>query len=611
MNSVEIPMPEKPPRAGRPVLVRLITVVAVCLLLAAVSWIMDRTSIKVQAFAYAWHAGFFLNAIPVVLVFLLLLSLFNRLSLSLVVTFALTAALYIANYMKLKYLDVPVSFSDVYVLENLHASTLDLLANFTRVGWLIAAAVLIVVVVVVSIWLERAFFGRRSLARVVLAVVVLFCMISLGTGARWVGRVYDTDSLRVVPWAPMLTVLHAGVIGTVAFTSAERTRVLDVPVDAAAVDKFIAMDVGPAPAASAAGGDKPDIVMIQSESFFDPASLKIVDNSVSELPNLHRALASGIGGTMKAPTFGGNTLRTEFEVLTGIPMNSYPGVEFPYLQITQKTIPSLIRLARRDGYATVAIHGNSGTFWNRSKAFEAIGFGKFITESDFPANARRDGWFFSDDAMTDQIIGQLEQAKTPALIFAISIEGHGPYLHVPVDDKARRDAVPAPPGLVGKPLQSYRNYMYHIENADRQLGRLWDFLAKRGRPYVLVFYGDHLPPLQRVYAVTGFDNDRTGPEQSVPWFIVGSDVRPRRQHIEAWMMGSEVLRSAGLVQTPYYLLTAKAERALDQNPADARREDILQGVYSLGRLRLRGELGNELKQVQGLQGGSVKADMDQ
>lgn len=596
MNSMEIPTLEKLPRLTQSIVVRLTTVVALCLLLVVITWVVDRISIKVQAFAYAWDSGFFLNAIPVLLVFLLLLSLFNRLLLSLVVTFALTLAVYIANYMKLRYLNVPVSFNDVYILENLHASTLDLLVNFTHVGGLIAALVLVVAVIVGSIWLERGFFKRRSVVRGVLAIVVLFCMVSIGSGARWVGSVYDAKRLRVVAWEPMLTILHSGVIGSITFTSAERARVMDVPVNTVAVDKFLAMDTGPA-AASAAEGDKPDIVMIQSESFFDPAILKIVDNSTSELPNLHRAMASGIGGTMKAPTFGGNTLRTEFEVLTGIPMDSYPGVDFPYLQITQKKIPSLIHLANRNGYATVAIHGNSGTFWNRNKAFRAIGFDKFITAADFPANARRDGWFLSDDAMTDQIIEQLSQAKKPALIFAISIEGHGPYLEVPVLDKARRDAIPAPPDLIGKPLQSYRNYMYHIEVADKELGRLWDFLAKRGRPYVLVFYGDHLPPLQHVYTTTSFDDGRPGSEQLVPWFIVGSDVQPRRQHIEAWMMGSEVLRAAGLEQTPYYLLTAKAERVLDQNPSASRREDVLQGIYSLGRLRLRGELANELKRL--------------
>ncbi len=153
--------------------------------------------------------------------------------------------------------------------------------------------------------------------------------------------------------------------------------------------------------------------------------------------------------------------------------------------------------------------------------------------------------------------------------------------------------------------------MYHLESAYRELGRLWNFLAKRGRPYILVFYGDHLPPLQHVYTVTSFDNGKTGPEQSVPWFIVGSEVQPRQQHIKAWMMGSEVLRAARLAQTPYYVLTAKAERALDQDPDEARQQDILQGMYSLGRLRLRGELADALKRVEKQEGRRVATAQDQ
>ena len=607
MNNAEIPTVEKRSRAGNAIAVRLIAVVALCLLLTAFTWILDRSSIKVQLLAYAGSYGFFVNAVPVVLFFLLLLSLFNRLWVSLVVTCVLTLALYVANYMKLKYLEVPVSFSDVYVLENLHASTLDLLLNFAHVGYLIAATVLIVVVVGGSFWLDRAFFGRRSLVRVLVVASMLFCVISLATGARWVSEVYSANRLRVVAWAPMLTIVHSGVISAVVFTSAERSRVLDVPVDEAAVDKFMAMKISPPAVPPATSAEKPDIVMIQSESFFDPAILKTVDHT-DELPNLHRALARGIGGTLKAPTFGGNPLRTEFEVLTGIPMAAYPGVEFPYLQITQKTIPSLIHLARSYGYTTIAIHGNSGTFWNRDKAFKAIGFDKFITAAQFPAKASRDGWYFSDAAMTDQIIGQLDRVQTPALIFAISIEAHGPYEKVPVGDPARRDAIPAPPGLSGKHLLAYRNYMYHIGDADQQLGRLRDFLAARQRPYILVFYGDHLPPLERVYSDTAFDNGRSGPEQSVPWFIVGSEVQPRQQHIEAWMMGSEVLRAAGLAQTPYYQLIAKAERALDQKLDAAQQEQVLQGIYSLGRLRLKGELTNRLNQVEKQEKSSAAAD---
>lgn len=573
-------------------------VTGLCLMLVIITWFMDRASINVQWLAYAGDYGFFVNAIPGVLCFLLLLGVFNRLLLPVAVTLALTLALYVANHLKLTYLNVPVAFSDVYLLENLHGSTLELLGNFTHPGWLVTGAALVLLLTVGSLWVEPAFFKRSLALRAALLVTVLVCLAGLVTGSRAAGAIYDGKRLRVVAWSPMITIVHSGVISSIAYSNAERKRALDVPVDKVAVDKFLGMNVDDTPTVTTATGPKPDIIIIQSESFFDPAILKIVDDSEPTLPNLHRALASGIGGTMLAPTFGGLTLRTEFEVLTGIPMASYPGIDFPYLQITRPTIPSLTRAIQRQGYATVAIHGNSGTFWNRSKAFDAIGFDQFITAAEFPDDAKRDGWFFSEAAMTDQIIDQLDDAQKPIFIFAIGIEGHGPYLNVPVADKAGRDAIPAPAGLSGKPLQSYRNYLYHIQHADQELGRLWQFLQARQRPYVLAFYGDHLPPLQRVYGETDFDNGKSGLEQFVPWFIVGSDVQPRQQHIDAWMLGGEVLRTAGLARTPYYLLTAKARRALDADPTGAQREAVLQGMYSLGRLRLQGQLSGYLKQAQ-------------
>lgn len=52
-------------------------------------------------------------------------------------------------------------------------------------------------------------------------------------------------------------------------------------------------------------GTTPDIVVIQSELFFDTSILKNVDSTATELPDLKKALAAGRGGTMKPPTFGG------------------------------------------------------------------------------------------------------------------------------------------------------------------------------------------------------------------------------------------------------------------------------------------------------------------
>lgn len=569
---------------------------ALCVGLVFLTWILDRASIRVQLFTYGFTPAFWLNGIPVVLVFLVLLALCNRVALALLVTLVLTLALYVANYMKLKYLSVPVEYSDVYLLENLHVATIKLLSDFVDVGSLVGGIVVIVVLIALSVWREPPLFRRHSWPRAAVLVVGLFCLVSIGAGTHWVGNwFYGSRDLRVVPFSPLLTVLHGGVIGSIVYTRVEQGRALDEPVDQNAVDGLLTMQAGPAVPGPAYGGQKPDIVVIQSESFFDPAILGDIGKTGQLLPDLHRALASGIGGTMQPPTFGGGTLRTEFEVLTGIPMAAYPKVEFPYLQITQKTVPSIIHVANRDGYETIAIHANSGTFWNRNKAFRAIGFDHFFSKRYFPADAKRDGWYIDDTAMTDEIIEQLEKAHKPAFIFAISIEAHGPYLHDPVDDPARRNAIPAPPGMHGKALEAYRNYMYHIQDADAQMGRLWKYLAARKRPYILVFYGDHLAPLTRVYKQVGFDNGQPGPTQFVPWFMVGSHIRPRTMHVYSWMIGSELLRAAGIKRTPYYRLIAKARRVLAKDTGGAQRQSVLDGVYSLARLYLRGKLTSDLQ----------------
>ncbi|WP_431635817.1 LTA synthase family protein [Dyella sp. KULCS107] len=572
---------------------RLAWIALLCLVLLQLAWMADRQSIGVALDSYAFTYGYVVNAIPAIAVFLFLLALCNRIVLSTALSAALLGAIYAANALKLRYLHTPVLFSDVYILRNMHVATLELLANYVG-GWYAATAVLVALVALIvwAIRRETSYFPPRSFSRLAIALASLASMYGLGAGAGWVGRVYNANALRVVAWAPMDSILHSGLLSSIAYTSAERIRALKVPVDTAAVKELRSLPSPPA-AAPLTVGTTPDIVVIQSESFFDTSILKNVGSTDAELPNLKRALATGLGGTMKPPTFGGGTLRTEFEVLTGIPMAAYPDIGFPYLQITKPKIPSLVRVARNAGYATVAIHGNAGNFWNRAKAFKSIGFDQFVTAAEFPKNAAREGWYFADSAMTDQIMAKLQDATKPTLVFAISIEGHGPYMKVPVGDPHRRDAIAAPEGLGSKGIREYRNYMYHIEDADQQLGRLWSFLEARKRPYILVFYGDHLPGLQHVYD-SGFDNGQSGPDQFVPWFIVGDRSTQTTKHIYSWMLGGEILGAAGIRPPLYYQLTGKAEQQL-ADPGQA--EAATEGIYSAARLYLNGRLRDGTKQA--------------
>jgi phosphoglycerol transferase MdoB-like AlkP superfamily enzyme len=595
----------KPRPAYQSHVLKTFTLALACIVLAIVIWFVDRLALRVQWSTYIFSYGFFANALPVLLLFLILTVLINRVSVAGMLVTLAAGGIYYADHQKFSLLSEPVSFNDIFLIRDMDASTFHLLSNYLNGWYALVVGLIACGLIGVCIRYEPAFFKKSSLVRMMVGLVAIGISASLVVGGKLANDIYGPGKLRVVPWAPLHTILHSGLFSSIEYSNLDYGRALKVPVDRAAIKAFIDMPSGDAAnssdnvASATSSQTHPDIVIIQSESFFDPAILKDVQSSETLLPNLHRALTQATGGTMKAPTFGGGTLRTEFEVLTGIPMDAYPKIEFPYLQINQKSLPSLVGVLHDDGYRAYAVHGNAGGFWNRDKAFKEMGFERFFTRADFPADANTDGWFLSDEAMTDKIIALLDTSSSPTLIFAISIEAHGPYDHSPIRDMAKRNAIAAPATWPAAAVNEYKNYVYHIRNADLQMGRLWAYLASRHRPYVLVFYGDHLPALQNVYAVDGFDDTFDGTTQFVPWFVLASDnAVARTKHIDAWMLGEEVLSAARLAEPPYYRELVKAQKLLGNSHDETQRTKVQRGVDSMSRLYLNGKFDQEIPRLE-------------
>jgi hypothetical protein len=84
---------------------------------------------------------------------------------------------------------------------------------------------------------------------------------------------------------------------------------------------------------------------VQSESLFDPG--RLAGMHYEAMPRLRDAMARAWSGNLYVPTFAGGTIRTEFEVLTGLPLAAFPGVRYPYLQLTRsKSQASFARCAQ-------------------------------------------------------------------------------------------------------------------------------------------------------------------------------------------------------------------------------------------------------------------------
>src|SRR5690606_23104067 len=141
------------------------------------------------------------------------------------------------------------------------------------------------------------------------------------------------------------------------------------------------------------------------------------------------------------------------------------------------------------------------------------------------------------------------------------------------------------------------NYLYLLDDADRELGRLADALAKRERRTLLLFYGDHLPGLAPVYFQLGFDDGKPADKQPVPWLLFDSaNPRQSRRDAQAWMLPAMLLEAAGIRDDAYFNLLASLARSPDfdaTDPANAA------GLHALARLHLRGELEDVLDDALG------------
>lgn len=566
-------------------------VLAALAALAMATWMLDRWSLSVELFSRTISYGFLAQAILTTLLLLALLVLTNRLLWSFVVSLALLTCLYVVNVLKIRYLASSLSLTDYYVLTSLRGDSLGLYLDYVNAKAVLAALVVLLVVLGVLWVRERPMFRGHLWARaggLALLAATGYALLFTHVGQR----IYDADRLGVIPYSTFHSQFHGGLLSILVYTKQELASALDEPVDDNAVRKLLAGMPAPEPSAAITGPDvHPDVVVIQSESFFNPDLIEQVGDTRGMLPNLHRALEEGSGGSMVVPTFGGGTLRTEFEVLTGIPLAAYPRLQFPYMQISRPNIPSMAHVFGGAGYRVVAVHGNSGDFWNRRNAFRSLGFERFITARDFASSAYRDGWFLSDKSMTDEIIRELGRDESPKFVFAVSIEAHGPFFASPVSDKRLQQQLPVPADFSKNAREEYSRYAYHIADADRQLGRLWDYLKARGRPFVLVFYGDHLPGFEYVYRTAKFRNGLNPDQQRVPWVAIGTDV-PRTHHaIYSWMLSHEVLSLAGIRSPAYMNLAAGVGRQLidDKDIHSLVDNDMLDGLYSAARMDLNGQ----------------------
>ena len=286
----------------------------------------------------------------------------------------------------------------------------------------------------------------------------------------------------------------------------------------------------------------PQLVAVQSESFFDPRSMYpgIRTEVLKEFDRLK--IDAVAHGKLFVPAWGANTVRTEFAFLSGIDAEKLGVHRFnPYRAIVAGwEVPSLASYLKSLGYRTICIHPYPANYYRRDRVYPCLGFDEFLDVRSFDAT-KCFGPYISDLAVADKVATILDKATCPVFVFVITMENHGP-LHleriVPSDINELYSISP-PPGC-----EDLTIYLRHLRNADRMIAELRGTLEQCEQPASLCWYGDHVPIMPAVYATFGV------PRGEVEYCVWSNrKMNPREvRDVSAQILPLDWLRFSGLIR---------------------------------------------------------------
>ncbi len=238
---------------------------------------------------------------------------------------------------------------------------------------------------------------------------------------------------------------------------------------------------------------RPNIVLIQLESFFDPYEVEFFKTLKDPIPTFHYLMDNYTSGYFMVPSVGAGTANTEFEVLTGMSLRYFGPGEYPYKTIAKyQPMESVATALKEFGYGAHALHNNGGNFYSRADVFANMGFDSYTSKEFMNVLELTENGWAKDYILTEHIMNSMDSTEQQDFVFCITVEGHGDYPEEPVIEDPEIELL----GIAdtGK-SNAWEYYVNHLYETDKFIAELIGALEAREEPTVLILYGDHLPTM--------------------------------------------------------------------------------------------------------------------
>ena len=264
-----------------------------------------------------------------------------------------------------------------------------------------------------------------------------------------------------------------------------------------------------------------NLIVIMNESFADFTVFDDFEASEDPTPFLHSLEENTVKGWMYAPVTGGGTATVEFEYLTGFSSLFQPPHTVAYQLYVEEGMPSLAAVAGSQGYETTAFHPYKSSGWNRVLAYDYLDFDRQMYEEDVvdPYYIRH---YVSDRSDYEMIFRTTREQEGNTFFFNVTMQNHSGYAQGWNNLERTIDL----PDRLARTDSSARQYFALARESDDALRELIGYYSQQDEPTMIVFFGDHQPPLTNSFYEELYGkklSERTTEEvlrqYAVPFFI--------------------------------------------------------------------------------------------
>lgn len=498
-----------------------------------------------QSFSALWEfivgdfSVFIFDTILVGIILLVLLFITKRGFLS---TFSIGLFLFVISFVEFyKYQSSGAHFalSDLVMAGNI--SQLSAFAGIQLNGYLAADVLLFLCYFAAVYWFNpKPFIHSKKAKRFAAAAisVLLVCAIVATPFSNQVYTVFALDTDRATNLYSLDEKFETNnLIASLAQDSSE--QILNAPTEPEGYSSR-SIRGQMEEASSATTSIKPNVVMIMSESFADFRQLDHMDGLDRYYTSFDYLAKKGELGRSVVPTFGNTTVRTESELMFGVPTLSLNNSASPQRMLADRqedSQPTFASYFNHEGYRTTYIHPFSDTFYGRDQYYANYGFDQLLYQEQLEQEAVYYRQYISDQTCFNKVVDLLEESDQPDYIFLSTMQNHQPYS-----------------GDGGQ--SEFEYYLDGLEQTNLALENLIQELEELEEPTIVLFVGDHYPYFvdsSESYDLAGIDEDNAYQLYQQPYIVwnnYGLEI-DLPELVSAFYLPHLVAEYTGLEQTPF------------------------------------------------------------